>query len=292
MPKMNSNERQGGNFHLDKWFLDFTGENGEAMIFYAAKLTWHGWSASYTSWLEYDAAYGVRLSSRFRNVQMPQKKDDLIMWSDTKFGVSGTWESLENMIQTRIFDSDEGFLDWKCFQPASKVQLKVNGSVLKGRGYVEQLILTVPPWNIPMDELRWGRFGSIKHNMVWIELREKEKKQWLWLNGEKIENCVIKDEYISLPDKDMVLNLDRGIVLEVEKKIFSVVEKIIRYIPGFKKVMPINFLMADEFKWLSKGVLQVDNKILSSGMAIHELVNFKATNSLNTNKWGDAETRI
>jgi len=28
-----------GNFHLDKWFFDFTGEKGEAMIFYAAKMT-------------------------------------------------------------------------------------------------------------------------------------------------------------------------------------------------------------------------------------------------------------
>ena len=275
MPKKDSHETQDGNFHLNKWFLDFTGENGEAMIFYASKLTWHGWSASYTSWLQYDAANGVHLESRFRNVQMPEKKDDLIIWSDLKFGVSGTWKSLANMIQARIFDSEEGFLDWKCFQPASKVRLKMNDGVLEGKGYAEQLILTVPPWKIPMDELRWGRFGSVDNIIVWIELREKEKRQWLWLNGDKIENCIIEDECISMPNKDMVLNLDRGIVLEAEKKIFSVAEKIIRYIPGFKKVMPINFLMANEFKWLSNGELQAHNKILSSGMAIHELVNFK-----------------
>lgn len=276
MPTMESNNRQGGNFHLNKWFLDFTGENGEAMIFYASKLTWHGLSASYTSWLQYDAAYGVRLKSRFRNVQMPQKKDDLIIWGDLKFGVSGTWKSQAHMIQARIFDSEEGFLDWICFQPASKVQLKMNNRVLEGRGYVEQLILTVPPWKIPMDELRWGRFGSVENNIVWIELIEKEKRQWLWVNGDKIENCIIKDECIFIPHNDMVLNLDQGVVLEAEKKIFSVVEKIMRYIPGFKKVMPINFLMADEFKWLSKGELQAQNKTISRGMAIHELVNFKA----------------
>jgi hypothetical protein len=39
--------------------------------------------------------------------------------------------------------------------------------------------------------------------------------------------------------------------------------------------MPLNFLMADEYKWLSKGQLQANNKTLSNGMAIHELVNFK-----------------
>ena len=266
----------GGNFHLNKWFLDFVGENGDVMIFYAAKLTWHGWSASYTSWLRYDAASGVRLKSRFSNVQIPQIIDNIITWSDSNFGISGTWESLAKIIQTRIFDSDEGSLDWKCFQPVSKVQLKINDREIAGRGYVEQLILTVPPWKIPMDELRWGRFGSHKYHMVWIELREKDKRQWLWLNGEKTENCIIEDDHISIPAKDLVLNLDRAVALESEKKIFTVVEKIIRYIPGFNKVMPLKFLMADEFKWLSKGHLQSHRRTLASGMAIHELVNFKA----------------
>jgi hypothetical protein len=276
MHKEESNHTPRGNFHLNKWFLDFTGENGEAMIFYAAKLTWYGLSTSYTSWLRYDAAFGVRLKSRFRNVQIPQINDDLISWDDTKYGVSGTWESLAKMIRARLFDSDEGFLDWQCFQPASKVQLRINDRILDGRGYAEQLILTVPPWKIPMDELRWGRFGSDESNMVWIELREKEKRQWLWLNGEKIENCIIEDDRVSLPEKNLILNLDRGVVLESEKKIFSVVEKLIRYIPGFSKVMPISFLMADEIKWLSKGELQTHGSTFENGTAIHELVNFKA----------------
>jgi hypothetical protein len=278
MSKKDIIETKGRNFHLNKWFLDFIGENGEAMIFYAAELTWLGISVSYTSWLQYDVMSKVHVKSRFRDVNMPQKKDDIIVWNDLKFGVSGRWKSLANMLQARIFDSEDGRLDWKCFQPASKVQLKIKDKLIEGTGYAEQLILTVPPWKIPMDELRWGRFGSIEYNLVWIELREKEKKQWLWLNGDKIENSIIEDKYIAIPNKDLVLHLDRGVVLEEEKKIFSVVEKIIHYIPGFKKVMPITFLMADETKWLSKGELQSKNKIISNGMAIHELVNFKAHN--------------
>jgi hypothetical protein len=265
----------GGHFHLSKWFLDFVGANETAMIFYAAKLIWHSWKVSYTSWLWYDPGSGVSIKSRFRNVQMPLINENTITWSDGKFGLFGTWESTANKIQARLFDSPEGFLDWRCYQPASKVKLRANDSVLEGRGYAEQLILTVPPWKIPMDELRWGRFGSDENNMVWIELRENDKQQWLWLNGEKTENCIIGDEQIILPEKGLVLNLDQGIVLESEKKIFTVVEKLIRYIPGFNKIMPLNFLMADEFKWLSHGQLETNRKVISSGMAIHELVNFK-----------------
>ena len=276
MSDLQMNEAHGGKFHLSKWFLDFIGEDGESMIFYSAKLKWHGFTVSYTSWLRYDGLTGVVVKSRFHHVQVPQINDNKITWKDEKFGVSGTWESLENMIQTRIFETEEGFLDWKCFQPASKVQLRITDKVIEGRGYAELLTLTVPPWKIPMDELRWGRFASDKNNMVWIELREKEKQQWLWLNGKKIEHCIIEDDHISLPDYDRVLNLDRGVVLESEKKISSLVQKLIRYIPGINKLIPVNFLMADEFKWLSKCDFQGDNNTYSHGMSIHELVNFKA----------------
>jgi hypothetical protein len=127
-----------------------------------------------------------------------------------------------------------------------------------------------------MDELRWGRFASDKNNMVWIELREKEKQQWLWLNGKKIDRCIIEDDCIFLPDNELVLHLDRGVVLESEKKIISLVHKMIRYMPGINRLIPVPFLMADEFKWLSKSDFQGDENNRSHGMSIHERVNFKA----------------
>ena len=276
MNTVETKNKQDGKFHLVKWFLDFVGENGECMIFYSAKLTWHGWSASYTSWLNYDPASGVCLKHRFRNVQFPQIEENGITWTDKKFGISGTWEPLSERVQARIFESSEGFLDWECFQPASKVILKLMGRSLEGLGYAERLTLAISPWKIPMDELRWGHFNSTENNMVWIELNEKQKRQWLWLNGEKIENCTIEDGCLSKPEKDMVLNLDQAVVLESEKKIFSLMGKIIRYIPGFNKVVPTGFLMADETKWLSVGQLQSNNKVVCNGTAIHEYVNFKA----------------
>ena len=122
----------GGAFHLKKWFLDFVDENGGAMIFYAAKLTWHGCSASYTSWLRYEKSSGVVIRSRFSKVQMPHINDNVITWNDPKFGIAGTWESREKMVQARLFDSEEGFLEWKCYQPVSQVQLRINDFLLQG----------------------------------------------------------------------------------------------------------------------------------------------------------------
>ena len=266
----------GENFHLSKWFLDFTSDNGEAMIFYAAKLTWHGWSITYSSWLAYDPIAGVSLKSSIRNVQMPRLSADIVTWSDLKFGISGRWKSMAAMLQTRIFETEDGYVEWTCYQPASKVNLCIKEKLLEGIGYVEKLTLTIPPWKIPMDELRWGRFISNDNKLVWIELREKVLQQWVWLNGERLNTCIVEDDQINIPEKNMVLDLNREVVLESEKKIVSLAEKFIRYIPGINKLIPMKFLMADEFKWLSKAVLKIDSKTINTAYAIHELVNFKA----------------
>ena len=267
------------NFHLNKWYLDCIGFNGETMIFYAAELSWYGMSVSYTSYIFYNPLVGVIQKSRFRNVQMPDKGETYITWKDVKLEVEGSWERLTHPISARIFNSEEGVLDWNCFQPVSKVRIKIKDRIIEGKGYAEQLILTALPWKIPMNELRWGRFASIEYQSVWIEFRKNKIRQWMWYKGDKIEKCTISDKNIIIPEKNVSIKLDQGRILESEKKIFSVVQDIIKYLPGFNKVIPLNFLMAQEIKWLSKCHIIADGETIASGMAIHELVNFKSQKS-------------
>jgi len=262
------------NFHLNKWFLDFIGNNGETMIFYSAILSWKGFAVHYASWIHYSPKNGVKVKSHFINTQTPKIKGNEITWQDDKFKVSGVWKSTTNQLKSRIFDSEEGYLDWNCFQPASIVKLIINGNVIEGKGYAEQLILTTYPWHIPMNDLRWGRFHSVNDTLVWIELQKENKKQWVWLNGEKITDCKINDDHISITEKKIMLKLDCDIALESEKKIFHVVEKLLRHLPGFNKLMPYQFLMAKNHKWLSNGELQKNDNTIINGKAIHEWVNF------------------
>lgn len=262
------------NFHLNKWYLDFIGDNGETMIFYAAKLSWKGIAVHYASWLFYNPDSGVTAKSHFRNVQLPKKKDKLITWEDDTFNVSGSWASTSKPILARLFDVDDGYLDWNCFQPSSKVQLKIKDKIIQGKGYAEQLILTTPPWQLPMNNLRWGRFHSLHDTIVWIDLRKENKQQWLWLNGEKITNCNIEDDHISSTVKNFSLKLDRGVVLESEKKILQVMQNLLRDLPGFNKLMPSKFIMADNHKWLSKAEFKKNGGDVTQGIAIHEWSNF------------------
>lgn len=262
------------NIHLNKWYLDFVGDNGEALICYAAKLTWHGFTANYTSLIHKVPGEEVRVSTHFRKFQLPLKKDGIITWQDDKLEVEGSWEAVAKPIENRIYDSGNGYLDWKCYQPASRVKLKIKGRMLEGIGYAEQLVLTALPWNIPMNQLRWGRFHSPMDTLVWIELREKDKIQWLWLNGEIIPDGIIENDRVSSREGDFQLILDRTTVLESEKKIYQVVQKLLKFLPGFNKIMPVKFLMANNNKWLSKGEFQKGGSENVQGIAIHEWVNF------------------
>lgn len=261
-------------FSLSKWYLDYIGRNGETMIFYAAELNWLHQRVNFSSWLSYDRYSGTALKSTFRNASFPVVRNNTVLWSCQKFGISGTWMPLEKMLQARIFESKEGNVDWICYQPASEVHLRVMDKDLAGKGYVERLVMTVHPWKIPFDELRWGRFASDDNSLVWIDIKGKKPQQWMWFRGEQTGEGVITDEYISLPDNNLILNLDRAEKLEADKKILSVVRKLIRYIPGIKDSVPLNFLMADTCKWLSSGIL-VGRNNKSDGQAIHELVTLR-----------------
>lgn len=274
MENMQTTSDAPNDFFLQKWFLDCITDDGNAMIFYAAKLKWKRWEVPYSSWLSYNAKTGLTQKSSYRSVKLPEIKDDVISWNGKTFKVSGTWKALASSIHDRLYNSEEGNLDWKCYQPMSKVHLKVNDKEITGIGYAEELRLTIAPWKIPMNELRWGRYLSQENQLVWIELVGEKKQQWTWFNGEKIENVLIKDDTITIPSKDICLELDRRIELGAEKKILKVVKDLLNYIPDFNKAMTTNFLTADEFKWLSYAVLKKSGKIINSGWAIHEFIDF------------------
>lgn len=261
--------------HIDKWYLDFIGENGETMIFYAANLSWHGITVPYTSWIRFQPHSGLHRKTRFHHVTMPELNSDKIKWKDLKNHVSGTWNLDGTPLFSRLYESSSGYLDWNCLQPRSQVYLEINGRGMSGMGYAEQLISTVPPWKIPIQELRWGRFGSRDAYAVWIEIKGEEKLQWTYLNGKRIDKAKVNENQISFPKKSVIINLDRSESLESEKTIFKVAEKLVKYIPGFNKVIPVHFLMADNNKWLSNAQLRTLEGKIIDGVAIHELVDFK-----------------
>ena len=270
-----SGNKQKKGFHLTKWFLDFVGEDGSVLICYVASLTWKGITVPYTNIMCQLPDHPTTQKTRYTRANMPVQDDRRLTWEDPRYRISGIWEGDANPIEARLFESSQGYLDWHCLQPRSRVTLEMEGKQYIGQGYAEVLHVTVPTWEIPMQELRWGHFLSPDHWGVWIEIKEATRaRQWVWWDGKPEAQCQISDSKLHIPGANGPLHLDRGRVLEVDKKIQRVVGKLVRFLPGFGKVIPEHFLKADACKWHSQARIDLGAKGTSAGWAIHEFVNF------------------
>lgn len=269
------NNTHKNSFHLTKWFLDFIGADGSILICYAARLSWRGFTVPYTNILWQSAGRCVKQKTRYTGVRMPVRQSQRITWGDPRFKVSGVWDSKAGPIEARLYESEKGFLDWHCWQPQSVVTLDIEGQKYVGQGYAEVLEMTYPTWETPMQGLRWGHFTASGHWGVWIKINETgEDRQWVWWDGKLQAGCLISDTELFLPKVNYTLRLDCGLVLEQEKKIQQVVAKLARYLPGFRKIIPESFLLADACKWSSGATLTLDRGGEIPGRAIHEFVNF------------------
>lgn len=261
-----------GNFNLEKWYMDFIGEDGVAMIFYAAKLQWKGFTIPYASYLSWHPDSEQKQRSGFRSVQMPKRDKDRISWNDQKYQVAGEWRQTAKPISAILMDSDAGSLHWNCHQPSSSVHLTFKDQDLQGTGYAEQLILTALPWKIPMQELRWGRAHINGKSLVWIEMNGDDPKQWVWMEGNQCPSCTIRDDRLYCPELNMEVKLQQMAVLESGKTIGHMMESLAKYLPGFEEGAALSFLMAESTKWLSLARLNGPDSI-GKGTAIHEYVN-------------------
>lgn len=261
------------NFSLNKWYLDCVTKHGDCFIFYVVRLGWRGWNIDYSACLIKETSKKTIYKSKIIGVRQPKERNNQIKWGDIQFEVNGRWNNKSEEIAETLFEDETGALHWHCFQPESKVQLKFKDELLRGIGYAERLNLDTLPWNIPMDELRWGRFHSEKYTVVWIEYKKENTRQWVWVNGIRSFDWEITDHYLVNATNELLLELTNTITLEAEQKILNVLRGLFRFLPGFSGVIPFHFLTAEEQKWLSRGRFKAKGE-LSEGWSIHELVNF------------------
>ena len=65
-----------------------------------------------------------------------------------------------------------------------------------GLGYAERLVLTIPPWKLPIETLRWGRFLSPSDWIVWIDWQGEHPQTIVYRNGARVAVDELGDEQI------------------------------------------------------------------------------------------------
>ena len=223
-------------FTLRKWYLDCVTAAGEAVVLYQARLRWGPLALRYASLL------GGRTT--LRATPEPSVEGDTVRWSAPRLAVTGTWRGLAPERRENLVPG----VEWRCVQPRARASLQIAGREVSGLGYVELLILTVPPWRLPIDELRWGRFCSEDRGAVWIEWRGAHPLRVALIDGVPADfhagSLRLHDERV----------LRSGRIGET-------------VIPRLRRLFPARIARLSETKWVSRGELAG-----SEGWAIHEVV--------------------
>ncbi|MGA3286199.1 MAG: hypothetical protein ABSD46_02100 [Bacteroidota bacterium] len=259
------------NFSLRKWYLDCVADNGDTFIGYSGALHWKALTINYSSTISTRGNSGTRTKTSLREVLSPQISDRRIDWSSKALNLVGTWALMSEPIQRQLYDSPEGTVTWSCVHPRSKADISLGPKEhIAGLGYAELLELTVKPWQLPIAELRWGRFLSESDVLVWIEWRGAAPLSIVFLNGKQIRNASISDEQVAIDEDRTVLTLTEK--TELRKGVL--VSTALSAIPGIAAIVPARMLHTYECKWRSRGVLSTNGSLCSSGWVIHEIVRF------------------
>lgn len=168
-------------FRLHKWYLDCVGPSGEAAIVYSARLRWGALNLGYGAVIHAEPGGEPTQVHSWRSTS-PRIQARVLRWNDPKLGAEGIWNGVAPGPE---FQLHEG-IRWRCHQPGGPALLRLpSGKELSGLGYAEELVLELPPWQLPFGELRWGRFIPDEGggSLAWIQWREGLDRGWCFRDG-------------------------------------------------------------------------------------------------------------
>jgi hypothetical protein len=256
-------------FSLSKWYGDVVSAEGNVLIAYSAELRWPPLSVSYESTLQRTGAGACKFRSSIRRHDAPILDDSgVARWDSAHLEFSGAWIPRCSAIEARLLADDEGEIVWSCHLPAAIASIRMkNGTELTGTGYLEHLSMSIPPWRLPIRELRWGRFISPDVALVWIDWTGGLVKRIGLRNGQPVALTMVTDHELRSEDGTRLI-LDRSWILRTGE----LGSTALRSVPGLGRFAPARVLALDETKWRSWGELSRDGVNVSSGWAIHEVV--------------------
>jgi hypothetical protein len=268
MVRPRSQSAQVERFYLSKWYLDCVNECGEALIGYWAELGWRHLAVRYASVMlfadgQLDEHHSLRAGPE------PQLAGDLLEWSCDALETSGTWVGETRRSVGRVlYHHGQGTIEWWCLQPLADARVRRAGRQINGPGYTERITLTLAPWVLPIDELRWGRAHFPGRSVVWIDWTGPEPARLVLVDAEEVRGVQVTDDSVSTPR--IVVRLSCRRVLR-EGPIGGTS---VGSVPGVRQTLSKAGLLIDEHKWLSSATL-ADGDVTLYGSAIHEVVRWR-----------------
>ncbi len=255
---------------LTKWYFDCVAENGRVAIGDWASLAWRGLEVTWQSLALHSLDQPPANRSSLVPAPPPQVAAGEIRWGAPALGSAIEVEPRQAPIESRLIDDGTGVVEWRSEAPAARVSVEIDGAQrLEGAGCAERIRITVPPWRLPIRELRWGRWldPAASRSVVWIDWRGGAMRTWAFVDGTRVP-AVVSDRSVCSPGMSLMLGERRTLQSQA-------LSEVVATIPPLQAAMPKSLLALRQTRWLTQGTLRVGNEAALAGSAIHEVVVFR-----------------
>ncbi|MFO0827123.1 MAG: hypothetical protein U0572_03150 [Phycisphaerales bacterium] len=255
-------------FHLLKRYVDVVDAAGSVAIGYWARLRWGPLRLGFAS-VDIDAD-GVRTgTSALGSSPPPIRSGSSVTWNSPRLGLRGAWSEAAAGTDRTLFARGDRAVRWECWAPRASATLVVGDRTLVGSGYVEEIELTIEPWRLPIDELRWGRFATRERSVVWIEWKGPRPLRLVLVDGAERSGSEIHGDAIRWSGGQLRLAEQRTL------RDAPLAGGALAAVPKLLRSAPASILAAHETKWLARASLIEDATSASAdGFALHEVVRF------------------
>ncbi|MHB1311549.1 MAG: hypothetical protein ACYC3L_05980, partial [Gemmatimonadaceae bacterium] len=204
-------------------------------------------------------------------VRAPRRSGDTITWASHALGCAFTCDAQLPAASIPLLDDARGRIAWRCEAPAARVRATTpDGPPVDGTGYAECLVMTVLPWQLPLEQLRWGRWISrdARHSVVWIDWRGDRPSRWALVDGIARTDVIVRDDGIAYSGAALPLPEPRTLH---ERRLGDIVGPI----RPLAALLPEALLSMREQKWCGRAELRDGQSPPAAGWAIHELVQLR-----------------
>jgi hypothetical protein len=263
----------GAPFALTKWYFDCVAADGRVVIGYWASLAWRRLRLTWQNVVLYEPGRPPVRRSSLAPAPPPDLAAGAIRWRAPALGCDLAVESRQPPFAARLLADGAGVVDWQVEAPAAQVAVTLRGfAPVEGPGYAERILLTVPPWRLPIRELRWGRWldAAASRSVVWIDWRGAAPRTWVFVDGALAPEAQVTDECVGVGAGGVSVVLGDRRTLEA-----LAFAEITASIPVLQAVVPKSLLALRQTRWCSAGTLQENDAAALGGRAIHEVVVFR-----------------
>ena len=254
-----------GGFAFTKWYFDCLDREGRLAICYWTLLQWRrlriAWSGVTL------CAPGERARTRSSVVPCPGPvtAGALTQWSCRRLRCDVELSGGTGPMASQQLASG---LVWSCVAPAANAIVRGDDTRMHGTGYAERIELSVPPWQLGIERLRWGRWigDGATRSVVWIEWNDSPQQRWVFLDGTRVAAAGVSEDTVSAGAA--TLHLGDPTVM-IDRRLGATVRKV----PALRAVAPRWLLAGHEQRRTRTGTLR-DGAAVTHGTIVDELVDF------------------